>query len=131
MSTKLNFILILIVLLLLGGCINMTSENAESKIQSLLEKTVSRNRDLHHGLLLVHSERLNIHWKFAAGYTGKEQKAITQDHTFHIASIGKTFTSALIAKLYEEGKISYDDPIEKYLPDDVLNGLYEFEGNSY
>lgn len=131
MSTKLIFILLLICILLLGGCINMASENAESKIQSLIEKTVSKNKDLHHGLLLVHSNRLNIHWKFAVGYTGEEQKAITQDHTFHVASIGKTFTSALIAKLYEEGNISYDDPIKKYLSDDILNGLHTYEGKSY
>ena len=90
----------------------MTSEKAESKVQSLLERTVTKNKDLRHGILLVHSDRLNIKWKFACGTVGKEQKLITEDHTYHIASIGKTIASALIGKLYEEGKISYDDPIK-------------------
>ena len=93
----------------------MTPEKAENKIQSLLKKIVIKNQDLNHGILLVHSDRLNIHWKFAFGTVGKEQKSITEDHTFHIASIGKTITSALISKLYEEGKISYDDLIKKFL----------------
>ncbi len=109
----------------------MTSEKAESKVQSLLERTVTKNKDLRHGILLVHSDRLNIKWKFACGTVGKEQKPITEDHNYHIASIGKTVTSAMIGKLYEEGKISYDDPINKFLSDDIIKGLYVYEGKSY
>jgi D-alanyl-D-alanine carboxypeptidase len=109
----------------------MTSEKAESKVRSLLEKTVKKNNDLRHGILLVHSDRLNIKWKFACGTVGKEQKLITEDHTYHIASIGKTIVSALIGKLYEEGEISYDDPIKKYLSDDILKNLHVFEGKYY
>ena len=51
---------------------------------------------------MAHSDRLNIHWKFAVGTVGKEHKPITEDHTFHIAGNGKIITSALIGKLYEE-----------------------------
>jgi hypothetical protein len=52
---------------------NMTLGKAKSKIQLLLENTVSRKIDIYHGLLLVHSDSLNIHWKFAVGSVGKEQ----------------------------------------------------------
>lgn len=131
MNMKLIFIFLLINFILIGGCTKMTPEKAENKIQSLLKKTVIKNQDLHHGILLVHSDRLNIHWKFAFGTIGKEQKLITEDHTFHIASIGKTITSALIGKLYEEGEISYDDPIKKFLSDDILKNLHVIEGKSY
>ena len=81
--------------------------------------------------VVFYSDRLNIHWKFAVGTVGKEQKPITEDHTFHIASIVKTITSALIGKLYEEGKISYDDPIKKFLSDDILKDLHVYKGKSY
>ena len=131
MNTKLIFTFILINFVLVGGCRKMEPEKAEIKLRLLLEKTVTKNQDLHHGILLVHSDSLNIHWKFASGIVGKEQKPITADHTFHIASIGKTITSALIGKLYEEGKISYDDPIKKYLSDDILKDLHIYEGKSY
>ena len=131
MSTKLVFIFVIINFVLIVGCKKMTPEKAENKVQSLLEKTVTKNQDLQHGILLVHSDRLNIHWKFAHGTSGKEQEPITEDHTFHIASIGKTITSALIGKLYEEGKISYDDPIKKFLSDDILKDLHVYETKSY
>jgi CubicO group peptidase (beta-lactamase class C family) len=36
---------------------------------------------------------------------------------FDLASIPKTFVTVAIAKLVEEGKLSWEDPIGKYLPD--------------
>lgn len=131
MNTKLIFIFLLINFVLIGGCTKKVPQKDESKVQSLLEKTVNKNQDLQHGILLVHSDKLNIHWEFAYGTVGNRQKPITEDHTFHIASIGKTFTSALIGKLYEEGEISYNDPINKFLSDDILKDLHVYEGKAY
>lgn len=108
----------------------MTVQEMKHKIQTLLQKTVDKNKDLHHAVLLLHSDKRDIHWKFACSTKG-EQKQITQDHTFHIASIGKTITSALIAKLHEEGKIAYNDPIKKYLPADILNNLHVYKSKDY
>jgi D-alanyl-D-alanine carboxypeptidase len=42
---------------------------------------------------------------------------LTPDHVFRIASVTKTFTAALVLKLAEEGKLSLDDHLSKYLPD--------------
>ena len=131
MISKILLTLLVISCILIVGCTRMTVEKAETKVQSLLERTITKNKDLRHGILLVHSDSLGLKWKFAYGTTGKQQKPISEDHTFHIASIGKTIVSALIARLYEEGKISYDDPISKYLSDDILNNLHVFEGKSY
>jgi D-alanyl-D-alanine carboxypeptidase len=134
MSTRIQFTITYIIFIsisLLTGCTVMTHEKAKKKVQQLLVETVKKNRDLRHGILLVHSDRKNIHWKFAHGTVEKEQRQVTEDHTFHIASIGKMMTSALIGKLQEEGKISFDDPISKYLSDDILRGLHVYKGKSY
>lgn len=40
---------------------------------------------------------------------------------YEIGSITKTFTTAALVQLVEEGKVEYDDPIAKYLPKDVVN----------
>jgi CubicO group peptidase (beta-lactamase class C family) len=52
------------------------------------------------------------------GYADLEQKAkITPTTVFHIASVSKQFTAFAIAMLADQGKISLDDDIRKYLPE--------------
>jgi CubicO group peptidase (beta-lactamase class C family) len=42
---------------------------------------------------------------------------ITPDTVFRIASMTKSFTALCILKLRDEGKLSLDDPVEKYVPE--------------
>lgn len=42
---------------------------------------------------------------------------ITVDSVFRLGSISKQFTAALVLKLVDEGKLSLDDPLSKFLPD--------------
>ena len=45
------------------------------------------------------------------------QKPITDDTIFRMASMTKVVTAVAILKLMEQGKLSIDDPISKYLPE--------------
>lgn len=49
-------------------------------------------------------------------YDKRNNSRIDSVTHLHVASISKTFTSAAILKLMEEGKLSIDDPVQKYLP---------------
>lgn len=42
---------------------------------------------------------------------------ITPATVFHVASVSKQFTAAAIALLAEQGKLSLDDPVRKYVPE--------------
>lgn len=42
---------------------------------------------------------------------------VSVETKFNIASITKPFTAAAILKLQEEGRLSLDDPLSKYIPD--------------
>lgn len=47
--------------------------------------------------------------------------AVTRDTLFPIASISKAFTTTALAMLVDEGKIAWDDPVKKYIPEFALS----------
>src|SRR6185503_8777787 len=58
-----------------------------------------------------------IHYKNLLGYADVEaKKPITEDHVFWIASMTKMFAGASIMMLTDEGKVSLDDPVTKFIP---------------
>lgn len=75
-----------------------------------------------HFQLLVHSDKLNIHYAYSTNGI---------DQPFHIASVGKTFTAVLLAMLEEQGKLAFSDPISRYLPGHVLAGLFQYQGRDW
>jgi len=48
-------------------------------------------------------------------------EAIDENTLFKIASNSKAMTSTLLARLVQEGKLRWDDPVRKYLPDFRMN----------
>ena len=48
-------------------------------------------------------------------------EAIDENTLFKIASNSKAMTSTLLARLVQEGKLHWDDPVRKYLPDFRMN----------
>jgi len=53
-----------------------------------------------------------------AGYASLADKTpMRDDATFWIASMSKSLTGAALMMLVDEGKVSLDDPVEKYLPE--------------
>jgi len=64
---------------------------------------------------------------FAKGYGVRElgkSDAVTANTIFAIGSSSKAFTAAALAMLADEGKIKWDDPATKYLPDFQLYDPY-------
>ncbi|MHA1146906.1 MAG: serine hydrolase domain-containing protein [Promethearchaeota archaeon] len=55
-------------------------------------------------------------WSRGFGLADVEhKKAVKPDHVFRFASISKTFTTIGIMQLVEQGRLSLDDPINKFL----------------
>lgn len=49
----------------------------------------------------------------------EDPSPVDEDSIYEIGSITKTFTALLLADLVERGRLDLDDPIEKYLPEEV------------
>lgn len=58
------------------------------------------------------------------GYANFETKdTITAETPFHLASISKTFTGMCVLKLWENGKLSLDDTLQKYFKTFPYQGI--------
>jgi CubicO group peptidase (beta-lactamase class C family) len=107
----------------------MEPQEAKSRLESRLRSAVRDNSELHSAHLLVHSDSRDLHWTLATGRT--EGVEATPEQPFYAASIGKTFTSTVVAMLAEDGQLSFDDPISKYLSESLLDGLHTIGGTDY
>ncbi len=80
----------------------------------------------------VESPENGISWSGSVGYSDKENKTqLLPDQPALIASSIKTYVSAAILRLQEEGKLNIEDPIGKHLTEKTItlfqNDGYEFD----
>jgi len=119
-------------------------EALQSVAQFLDEKT---KRGEFSGTVLIAKNGKAI-LKRAYGMASKEFKVINRiDTKFNLGSINKIFTTIAIGQLYEQGKISLNDPIIKFLPNypnktaaqkviirhllDMTSGIGDFFGEKF
>src|SRR5277367_3012507 len=58
-----------------------------------------------------------VHYRNLIGYADVEAgKPISENNVFWIASMSKMFVGASIMMLVDEGKVSLDDPVTKFIP---------------
>ena len=66
---------------------------------------------------LIADKSGKVHYKNLLGYADVEaKKPISEDNVFWIASMSKMFVGASIMMLADEGKVSLDDPVTKFIP---------------
>lgn len=104
----------------------LTKQNEEviGSIGQSFQKFVQKDKKLKSAFLFVHSEKKGIHLNITEGSMDPNQPA-------YMASVGKIFTSVLIGILYENGQLSFDDGITKYLDPVLVKNLHVYKGKDY
>lgn len=84
------------------------------EFQATIEKEVNVNMP---GILIhIECPGKNISWSGASGFSDKEKQIkMAPDQCFRIASVTKTFVASTILRLWEEKKLSLDDPITRFI----------------
>ena len=59
------------------------------------------------------------------GNVAKDEKAIDENTIFETGSISKVFTSLILADMVENGDVNLDDPIDKFLPENVKTPSFD------
>jgi len=102
-------------LLLIAGSVSAQETVPTQRIDSLV--ATYHDARLFNGTVLV-GQSDSVAYAEAVGDANREWDVPnTTDTRFHVGSVTKQFTAALILTLVEENKIALDSPISTYLPD--------------
>ncbi len=78
------------------------------------------------GLALAVVDADRVLWNEGFGYSDTDGKiAVTPDTLFSAQSMSKNFTAAAVLVAVQEGLVSLDEPITKYLPGFTVNSRFE------
>ena len=92
-----------------------TTQTLAAEIDERLQRLVAENAP---GLALLAKRGDEVLYNQGFGLADLAHHApVTPDTKFRIGSVTKNFTAAAILKLCDEGQLSVDDPLSKYLPD--------------
>ena len=116
MKSKIYIFLVLLVI----GCTN--SENSKidlerlKVVEELLTDDINNNK-IPGAVVLVGNEKGIVYQKAFGVKNPLTNEKYATDDIFRIASMTKAITSVAVLKLWEDGRINLDDPIEKYIPE--------------
>ena len=93
----------------------LTDAQMAQELKALTDKLAGA--DIFSGAVLLAKDGVPI-FKGAYGMANKDFNAPNRiDTKFNLGSMNKMFTAVAIAQLVERGKLSFDDPLSKFLPD--------------
>jgi D-alanyl-D-alanine carboxypeptidase len=136
---KITLIIIIVIVIAVTGlfltglkCSNLSSNDLNLKLERSVSELVEKDKSVRSCVLAVTKGDGSYTWTGAAGIATQDGHVpMTKNTPIYIASITKLYTATAIMKLYEEGALSLDDPIYKYLPADLIRGIHVYEGEDY
>ena len=107
-------------------------KDLNQEMQYLVSDLVKNDKSVKNCVLSVMKGDGSFSWSGAAGVARQDDQAsMTKDTPVFIASITKLYTATVIMRLYEQKAISLDDPMSKYLPEDLIQGIHIYEGKDF
>ena len=89
---------------------------AYSRIDAAIDQAISEQRIV--GAVVLVSRDGKLVYQRAAGFADRESKRpMKLDAVFRLSSVSKPVVSAAAMVLVDQGKLSLDDPVTKWLPD--------------
>ncbi len=88
------------------------------QIDSVVQKRVNAKEEYRFNGCILVSSGDSILYKRSVGFRNFQDSLPLNDSSlFLLASCSKQFTAVAIMQLHEKGKLNYNDPVNKYLPD--------------
>lgn len=91
------------------------NEQLGAELAALLDSTLAASPGLPGAMLRVEAPSLGLVWTKAAGLARRGGDSLRPEQTFRVASMTKTYIATAILRLVEQGKVSLDTPIARYI----------------
>jgi D-alanyl-D-alanine carboxypeptidase len=90
------------------------------RLQATLDKLVASDSTIPGTAVHLESPAMGLSWSGAAGINDRSTRTkLLPNQPMRMASNTKTYTATAILRLAEDGRLSIDDPIAKYLSDEM------------
>jgi D-alanyl-D-alanine carboxypeptidase len=107
-------------------------DDLNQEMGNLVSGLVEKDRSVRNCVLAVMKGDGSCSWAGAAGIASQDgQVPMTKDTPIYIASITKLYTATAIMRLVERGALSLDDPMWKYLPQNLIQGILVYKGKDF
>jgi D-alanyl-D-alanine carboxypeptidase len=110
--------IVVVAALVLAGCA-ATGSNAEPDLGKLLDRVVDAGAP---GAFVVLRQDGKVRVEERGVSENRRSTPIRADERFRVGSVTKTFVAALVLRLVEDGRLSLDDPVGRWLPGLLPNG---------
>ena len=120
------------LLTMLLGCPGRQFNDLHQELESLVSGLVERDKSVRNCVLSVMKGDGSLSRSVAAGVACQNgQVPMTKETPIYIASITKLYTATVIMRLHEKGALSLDDPMSRYLPSELIQGIHVHKGKDY
>src|ERR1700751_4234987 len=113
----------LALLVVASGSFKCAQRSNFSSIDTLVQQAVERQEIPGAVVEIGHGGRVVFQKAYGERSLEPSREAMTVDTVFDMASLTKPLmTATAVMQLCEEGKLSFNDPVAKYLPEFAANG---------
>ncbi|MDN3692321.1 serine hydrolase domain-containing protein [Chryseobacterium tructae] len=124
--TKIKLSLVIITITTLFTSSNLSAQITSKEVDVLVDNAMEKFHVAGAAVAIVKDGKI-IHKK-GYGIKSIDTKSPIDEHTnFEIASNSKAFTTAALSILVDEGKLSWDDNVKKYIPEFKMYNDYVTE----
>ena len=131
-SIILIIIIILILFIKLLNHPEQSFDDLNQELEYILSSFFKKNKSLRNCIISVMKGDDSFSWTGSKGVANQKKQILMANNTpICIASITKLYTAVIIMQLYEQGELSIDDPMSRYLADEFIQGIHIYKGQDY
>jgi CubicO group peptidase (beta-lactamase class C family) len=113
-------------------CASASSQGIDDQLQCLVDGSVGNDSSVRSIEFAVAGPDGSYSWAGAAGIADPQrQTPATEDTPVYLASVTKIYTATLVMLLSQKKLLSLDEPMSKYLPAALIQGIDVYRGHDY